>query len=108
MRWTAKQRVTPIMKGVNRRFFEAVDALVSTRCVNSLEALCKEVDLHPQRYREMRLTYGVTPNPNSTPSRYINIEMDAIYHLCSKYSISTEWIILGRGTMFKNEAYGKI
>jgi hypothetical protein len=104
---TAK-RVTPVMDGVNRRFFAAVDTLVTMGRVNSLEAFCKEFNLHPPRYREMRLTYGVTPNPNSKPSRYINIEMDAIHHLCNDYSISADWLIVGRGKMFKNETYGKI
>jgi hypothetical protein len=96
------------MDRVNRRFFVAVDALVTAKRVNSLEALCNEFSLHPSRYREMRLTYGVTPNPDSKPSRYVNIEIDAIYHLCSTYLVSPEWLILGRGKMFKNEAYDKI
>ena len=102
------KRVSPVMDGINRRFFVAVNALVTMGRVNSLEALCKEFDLHPPRYREMRLTYGVTPNPNSKPSRYVNLEIDAIYHLCNKYSVSSEWLILGRGKMFKNETRGKI
>jgi hypothetical protein len=104
---TAK-RVTPVMDGINRRFFVAVDTLVTTGRIHSLEALCKDFNLHSPRYREMRLTYGVTPNPNSKPSRYVNIEMDAIYHLCYKYPISSEWLILGRGKMFKNETHDKI
>jgi hypothetical protein len=100
--------VTPIMEGINRRFFMAIYTLVTTKRIKSLEALCKEFDLHAPRYREMRLTYGVTPNPNSKPSRYVNIEMDAIYYICSKYSVSAEWLMLGHGKMFKNETYGKI
>jgi hypothetical protein len=96
------------MDGINRRFFSAVSALVAMGRVNSLEALCKEFNLHSPRYREMRLTYGVTPNPSSKPSRYVNLEIDAIYSLCDTYSVSAEWLILGRGKMFKNEAYGKI
>ncbi|KAA6303187.1 MAG: hypothetical protein EZS26_000790 [Candidatus Ordinivivax streblomastigis] len=96
-----EKRITSITDGINRRFFSAVDALVTMGRAHSLEALCKEFALHPPRYREMRLTYGVTPNPNSKPSRYVNIEMDAIYHLCSKYSVSAEWLMLGRGKIFK-------
>jgi hypothetical protein len=96
------------MDGVNRRFFEAVHSLVSARRVGSLEALCREFGLHASRYREMRLTYGVAPKPGSKPSRYVNIEMDAIYHICANYSVSVEWLILGRGKMFENEAHGKI
>jgi hypothetical protein len=96
------------MDGINRRFFEAVNILVNMRRVNSLEALCKEFNLHPPRYREMRLTYGVTPNPNSKPSRYVNIEMDAIYFLCSRYSVSAEWLMICCGKMFKDETHDKI
>ncbi|MDR1459695.1 MAG: hypothetical protein LBI60_05730 [Bacteroidales bacterium] len=103
-----KERVTPVMEGINRRFFAAVDALINLGRLKSLEALCKEFDLHPPRYREMRLTYGVTPNPNSKPSRYVNLEIDAIYQLCYKYQVSPEWLLLGRGKMFKNEANRKI
>jgi len=104
---TAK-RVTPAMDSINRRFFKAVDSLATMGRVNSLEALCKEFKLHPPRYREMRLTYGVIPNPNSKPSRYVNLEMDAIHHLCNMYSVSSEWLILGRGKMLKNETRGKV
>jgi hypothetical protein len=89
------------MDGINRRFFVAVDTLVMMGRVKSLEALCKEFSLHSPRYREMRLTYGVTPKPDSKPSRYVNIEMDAIYLICDKYSVSAEWLILGSGKMFK-------
>jgi hypothetical protein len=91
------------MDGINRRYFMAVWTLVNEGRVNSLEALCKEIDLHPPRYREMRLTYGVAPGPNSKSSRYVNIEMDAIYHLCDKYLLSAEWLILGRGKMFQTD-----
>ena len=101
------KQVTPVMDGINRRFFVAVDTLVNTGRVNSLEALCKEFDMHSPRYREMRLTYDVSPNPNSKPSRYVNLETDAIYNLCNKYLVSAEWLILGRGKMFKNEISGK-
>jgi hypothetical protein len=96
------------MDGINRRFFSTVENLIMNGRVHSLEALCKEFDLHSPRYREMRLTYGVTPNPNSKPSRYVNIETDALYLLCEKYSVSAEWLILGRGKMFKNETKRKI
>jgi hypothetical protein len=98
-----KKQATSIMEDINRRFFRAVEALVTMRRVKSLEALCKEFGLHPSRYREMRLTYGVTPNPNSKPSRYVNIEMDAIYYICVKYSVSADWLMLDLGKMFKNE-----
>jgi hypothetical protein len=102
------KEATPVMEGINRRFFRAIEALISLRRVKSLEALCNEFNLHSPKYREMRLTYGVSPNPNSKLSRYKNIEMDAIYLLCDKYFVSAEWLMLGRGKMFKNETHDKI
>jgi hypothetical protein len=100
--------VTPIVEGINRRFFVAIEALVSLGKISSLEGFCKLYDFSPPRYRELRLTYGITPNPNSKPSRYKQIEIEALYSLCNNYSISTDWLLLGRGKMFKNEANRKI
>ncbi|MDR2009909.1 MAG: hypothetical protein LBQ22_05460 [Bacteroidales bacterium] len=100
--------ITPIVEGINRRFFVAMEAIVSLGRVSSLESFCKLYGLSPSRYREIRLTYGITPNPNSKPSRYKQIELEALHSLCINYSISTEWLLLGRGKMFKNETNRKI
>ena len=96
------KQVTPVMEGINRRFFAAVGVLIDMKSVNSLSAFCIEFDLSAPRYREMRATYGVNPNPNAKPSRYKHIEMDALYLLCKEYRISAEWLLLGKGYMFKN------
>jgi len=97
-----KERVvTTIAGGVNHRFFEAIEALVSLGRVSALDSFCKETGLTPSRYRETRLTYGVTPNPNSKPSRYKAIEIEGLYYLVTSYSVSAEWLITGRGRMFK-------
>jgi hypothetical protein len=100
--------VTPIVEGINRRFFVAIEALVSLGRISALESFCKLHGFSPSRYRETRRTYGITPNPNSKPSRYKQIEIEALYSLCNNYSISTDWLLLGRGKMFKNEANRKI
>lgn len=100
--------VTPIVEGINRRFFVAIEALVSLGHISSLEGFCKLHGFSPPRYRETRQSYGITPNPNSKPSRYKQIELEALYSLCNNYSISSEWLLLGRGKMFKNEANRKI
>lgn len=95
--------VTPITEGINRRFFIAIEALVSLGRVSALESFCKEAGLSPSRYRETRLTYGVTPNPCSKPSRYKTIEFEALYSLINNYGISAEWLLVGRGKMFKQQ-----
>lgn len=94
-------KATPITDGINRRFFIAIEALVSLNRVSALESFCKEAGLSPSRYRETRLTYGVTPNPNSKPSRYKVVEFEALCSLINNYGISAEWLLVGRGKMFK-------
>lgn len=103
---TVKQ-VSEISEGVNRRFFIALNELVNMKRISSLESFCKEFDLSSSRYRETRLTYGITPKPNYQ-SRYKNIEIEALHNLCAVYRISAEWLLLGRGKMIKNEKNGKI
>lgn len=93
--------VTPITEGINRRFFIAIETLVSLGRLSALESFCKESGLSPSRYRETRFTYGVTPKPNSKPSRYKAIEYEALYSLVNNYGISAEWLLVGRGKMFK-------
>lgn len=86
---------SPISDGINRRFFEAIEAMGK---VSALEAFCTLYDLSAPRYREMRLTYGVSPKPGYQ-SRYKNIEVEAIYSLVVNYPISSRWLITGRGKM---------
>ena len=92
---------TPITEGITRRFFIALDAIIKLGKVSSLEAFCNEFELSSPRYRETRLTYDVMPNPNSKPSRYKRVEFEALVNLCVNYNVSSEWLLLGHGKMFK-------
>ena len=91
--------ITPIEDGVNRRFFQAIEALVSLGRWSALESFCKEAGLSASRYRETRFTYGVTPRPGKV-SRYKSIQIEALYYLVAKYSVSSDWLLTGRGNMF--------
>lgn len=99
MRVKKPKIITPIEDGVNRRFFQAIETLVSLGRLSSLESFCKEAGISSPRYRETRLTYGVTPRPGRI-SRYKSIEIEALYSLVAKYSISSDWLITGKGNMF--------
>ena len=46
--------ITPIEDGVNRRFFQAIEALVSFGRLSALVYFCKEAGLIAYRYRENR------------------------------------------------------
>ena len=72
--------ITPIEDGVNRRFFQAIEALVSLGRLSALESFCKEAGL--------------------SVSRYKSIQIEALYYLVAKYSVSSDWLLTGRGNMF--------
>jgi len=88
---------SPISEGVSRRFFQAIDALVTYKLVSALESFCVDNNLSASRYREMRFEYGV--NPTGKVSRYKNVEIEAIYALVANFPVSAGWLITGRGNM---------
>ena len=96
---------SPISDGVSRRFFQAIDALVTYKLVSALESFCAENSLSSPRYREMRLEFGVTPTGKT--SRYKNVEIEAIYALVANFPISASWLITGRGNMLTRKMTGK-
>ena len=96
------KEVTVIEDGINRRFFQAIEALVVKDELSALEYFCKEAGLNSSRYREARYTYGVTPRTDKV-SRYKSIEIEGLYYLAAKYSVSANWLLLGRGNMFNTK-----
>ena len=75
---------------VNRRFFIAIDALVTYKLVSSLSGFCVLHGLSPSRYREMRRQFGLTPKEGYTARYRI---------LVANYPISALWLLTGRGNM---------
>lgn len=94
--------VSPISDAINRRFFVAVEYLISTGKINSLSHFCELHDLSSPRYREMRLGYGVAPKPGYK-TRYKNLEIESIYALIANYPISSYWLFTGREKMIANK-----
>ncbi len=89
---------SPVSEAVNRRFFVAIDTLVSLGLVNSMGAFCTACGLFSSRYRSMRLQYGQTPKVGYT-SLYKNIEVVALCAMVANYPISATWLLTGRGEM---------
>jgi hypothetical protein len=48
------------------------------------------------------ISAGVTPSSTSKPSRYKTVEIEALYSLVQSYGISAEWLLTGRGEMFRD------
>lgn len=84
-------------QNVQRRFFEAIDILVLQGKLAGLQTFCIEHDLHKAKYSTLRSSL-TKPNYEA---RYKLIDIDAIVHLVKDYGVSSDWILLGRGLMFK-------
>lgn len=91
---------SPVEEAINKRFFVAIEELVLLGRLSALESFCKEAGLSASRYREMRATYGVAPRPDHV-SRYKSLQIEAVYTLTTKYGVSANWLITGRGKILK-------
>lgn len=89
--------VSPLTQGVQKRFFDAIDMLISQGALAGLQTFCTEHDLHKAKYSNLRTA---TRDPEHD-ARYKIIDIDAIVYLVKDYKISCEWLLMGRGGMFR-------
>lgn len=87
-------------KGINARFFMALQNLIDEGDIASLEAFCKENGLSRPKYSEFRKEYLPDADPDHI-SRYKLLDFEAVHSLVTKYLVSAEWLISGSGYMFK-------
>ena len=88
----------PAAVAVTRRFFQAIDYLVTIQRVAGIDAFCNAYHLSGPRYREMKLQYGVARKPGYS-SRYFNTDYQALCALVNDFNISALWLLTGRGNM---------
>jgi hypothetical protein len=101
-----RKSINPKAIEIQRRFFEALDIVIGTGQCGGLQTFCKEHDLNRVKYSNIRTEMR---NPEAAkPTNYKVIDLDALAHLCKDFNISSDWLLLGRGKMFRNETYGKI
>lgn len=72
------------------RFFLAIDTMISQGKIKSLRQITEKYGLN----------YGNTYTIKKHPDTYI-LKPEIIANLCSDFNVSVEWIILGKGKMFK-------
>lgn len=81
----------------NRRFFEAIDTLITSGQIKSLSGFILSIGRHPSRYRNMRQVYYYE---NNEKHQYGRIEFCVIYELVKQYHVSLNWLYFGIGKMF--------
>jgi len=86
-------------KEIQDRFFQALDLLIDTKKIDSLQSFCECYDLHRPKYSTLRSKF----NDNiQRESGYKFIDIDSISYLVSDYKVSAEWLLLGKGKIFKH------
>lgn len=88
--------ITSIQLEFNKRFLYAVQELIALNKISSIKELAHAAGVTYQRYTE--LDRGFRQNKDS---RYKTVEIEIIYELVKKYNINADWLITGRGSMFK-------
>ncbi|MDR1881770.1 MAG: hypothetical protein LBR26_03190 [Prevotella sp.] len=94
-----KKSINPQAIEIQKRFFEALDLLIDTKQCGGLQTFCKEHDLNRVKYSNIR-TELRKPN-EAKANNYKVIDLDALAWLCKDYNVSSDWILLNKGNMFK-------
>jgi hypothetical protein len=89
----------PIEAEIQGRFFQALNLLIESGTIRGLKTFCREYGLHAARYITIRqaISTGVW-------YQYRFIDLDAPAYLVRDYNVSCEWLMLGRGKMFRQPA----
>lgn len=89
--------VRPAAGAIQKRFFEALNMLISQGKIKGLQTFCKDYELHKPKYSRLRTSIQ---DPDRE-SAYKFIDIDAPAYLVKDYGISADWLLTGRGGMFK-------
>lgn len=82
--------LSEIEKGIKQRFFSALDTVINMRLIRGVQTFTREHNLN-------RRNIYKTKDPESN----LRVQSEWIYFLCTDFNISADWIITGRGSMFK-------
>jgi hypothetical protein len=94
--------VRPQVVEIQKRFFEALDMLISSGKIRGLQTFCDEYKLHRPKYSNIK-NHLYKP---SDGTGYKFIDIDALSYLVADYGISSDWLLLGKDGMFKTKKGG--
>ncbi len=89
--------IRPKVHEIQKRFFEAIDILIESKKITGLLPFCKEYNLHRPKYSNIRSLV----KENKPGTGYKLIDIDALAYLVDDYKISADWLLTGRGGMFR-------
>lgn len=92
-----KKEISKESEEIQRRFFEALDMLISQGKIKGIKTFCDEYGLNRVKYSNRRSALQT----GSSASPYKIIDIEALVYLARDYSVSSDWLLSGRGGMFK-------
>lgn len=90
--------IRPQAQAIQDRFFQAIDMLIESDKIKSLQAFCTEYGLHRPKYSNLRTR---SKDQSKLGTGYKFIDVDALAYLVKDFKISSEWLLLGKGGMFR-------
>lgn len=88
--------ISKVQLEFNKRFLYCLQELKALCLVESVKDLAKEAGVCYTRYTEMDRSF----RQGKTNSRYKTVEIEMMHLLVTKYNVSADWLITGRGSIF--------
>jgi hypothetical protein len=92
--------IRPKAKEIQARFFQAIDMLIESGKIKSLQSFCTDYGLHRPKYSNIR-SYSKDESKLGTGYKFIDI--DALAYLVGDFGVSSDWLLTGKGGMFSNK-----
>lgn len=80
---------------IQKRFFDAIDALIATSELSGLKEFCEKHSLNRTKYSLLK--NGCASNEDN--NTYRTIDIDALSYLCTDFGVSAQWLLTGAGKM---------
>ena len=79
-----------INQDINKRFFQALDNLKTIKAIRGIQTFAREHNI------DRRTMYNIKTNPQTQ-----RIKTEWLHYIVTDFNISAEWLLTGRGSMFK-------
>lgn len=90
--------IRPRVEEIQNRFFEALDLLIESGKIKGLQTFCNDYGLHRPKYSNLR-TFSRDQSKLGTGYKFI--DLDSLSYLVEDFGVSSDWLLLGKGGMFK-------
>lgn len=89
-------QISKIQLEFNKRVLYCLQELKALNLISNVKEFVVGCGVVYQRYTEMDRDF----RQGRSDSRYKTVEIEVVHGLVTKYNVSADWLITGRGTMF--------